>query len=106
MKVSVKRRVQRHPIKLTQGLLNQLKWDAFHYPGYLPDFTPSDYDIIPGLKCDLGGQHFIIKEDLQSVIAEFFAKQDAEWYSTGIRKLILHYNKCFDEQGDHIENIQ
>ncbi len=41
--------------------------------------------------------------DLQSVVAEFFAKQDAEWYSTGIRKLVLHYNNCQDEQGDYVE---
>ncbi len=37
------------------------------------------------------------------MVAEFFAKQDTEWYSTGIHKLISHYNKCLDEQGDYVE---
>ncbi len=44
-----------------------------------------------------------MEEDLQSVVAEFFTKQDAEWYSTGIHKLILRYNKCTDEQDDYVE---
>ncbi len=35
-------------------------------------------------------------------VAEFFAKQDTEWYSAGIHKLILCYNKCLDEQGDYV----
>ncbi len=29
-----------------------------------------------------------------------FAKQDADWYSAGIYKLILRYNKCLNEQRD------
>ncbi len=44
-----------------------------------------------------------MEEDLQSMVAEFFTKQDAEWYSTGIHKLISHYNKSLDEQGDYVE---
>ncbi len=44
-----------------------------------------------------------MEENLQSIVAEFFAKQDAEGYSAGIYKLILCYNKCFDEQGDYVE---
>ncbi len=28
-----------------------------------------------------------MEEDLRIVVAEFFAKQDAEWYSPGIHKL-------------------
>ncbi len=54
----------------------------------------------PSLKRDLGGRHFTMEENLQNVVAKFFAKQDTEWYSTGIHKLILCYNKCFDEQGN------
>ncbi len=61
--------------------------------------------LIPGLKCDLGGRHFAIEENLQSVVAKFFAKQDtdAEWGSAGIHKLISRYNKCLDKHGDYVE---
>ncbi len=79
--------------------------------------------LIIGLKCDFGGRHFTIDEDPQNAVAEFFAKQgaewystvipklilqffakqDTEWYSTVIPKLILHYNNCLDEQGDYVE---
>ncbi len=90
-----------HWAKLIQSLLNQLKWYVFHLLVYSPDLAPSDYHLIPGLKCDLGGWHFTTEERLQSVVTEFFAKQDSEWYSTGIHKLILHYSKCLDEQGDY-----
>ncbi len=50
----------------------------------------------PGLKCDLGGQHFTVDEDLQSVVSEFCVKQDAEWDNAGICKLISGYNKSLD----------
>ncbi len=59
-----------HSAKLTQSLLNQLKWDVFHHPAYLPDLAPSDYHFIPSLKCDLGVRHFAMEEDQQSVVAD------------------------------------
>ncbi len=92
-------RVQPCPIKLTQSLLNQLKWNVFHNPAYSQDLAPSGYHLILNLKCDSGGGHFAEEEDLQSVVTEFFAKQDAEWYCTGIHKLISLYNKYLYEQG-------
>ncbi len=33
---------------------------------------------MPSLKCDLGSWHITTEKDLQSVVAEFFAKQNAE----------------------------
>ncbi len=60
-------------------------------------------NLILSLKCDLGGRHFVTEEDLQSAVAEFFAKQDGEWYSVGILKLISQYNKCLVEQSDSVE---
>ncbi len=59
--------------------------------------------LIPSLKCDLGGQHFVMEEDLQSAVTKFFAKQDTECYSTGIHKLVSRYNNCLHEQGDDVE---
>ncbi len=44
-----------------------------------------------------------MEENLQNTVAEFFAKQDAEWYSSDIHKLISRNNKCRDEQGDYVE---
>ncbi len=59
--------------------------------------------LIPSRKHDFGGRHFAMEEDLQSVVAKFFAKQYAEWYSAYIHKLISRYNKCLNEQGDYVE---
>ncbi len=44
-----------------------------------------------------------MEEDLQRAVVEFFAKQDDEWYSAGIHKLVSHCNKGFDEQGNYVE---
>ncbi len=60
--------------------------------------------LIQGLTCDLGGSHFAMEKHVQSAVAKFFAKQDTEWYSAGIHKLILRYNNCFNEQGDYVES--
>ncbi len=45
-----------------------------------------------------------MEENLQSMVAEFFAEQDTEWYSAGIYKLISRYNKCLNEQSDYVES--
>ncbi len=68
-----------HSEKLTQSLLNQLKWDVFCHLVFLRDLLLSDYHLILGLKCDLGSRHFATEEDPLSVVAEFFAELDAEW---------------------------
>ncbi len=47
-----------------------------------------------------------MEEELQSVVAKFFLKQEAKWYSAGIHKLISRYNKCLDEQGDYVEKLK
>ncbi len=64
-------RVKHHSIELTQSLLNQLKWDFFHHPTYLPDLARSDYHLIPSLKCDLGGRHFTMEEDCTMQLPSF-----------------------------------
>ncbi len=92
-----------HSAKLTQCLLNQLKWDVFHHLTYSPDLAPSGCHLIPDLNRDLGGRHFPMEEDLQRVVVEFFAKQDIEWYSAGIHKLISCFSRSLDEQGDYVE---
>ncbi len=92
-----------HLAKLTQSLLNQLKWDVFLHLAYSLDLPPSNYHLIPSQKRDLGGRHFAMEEDLQCVVVEFFVKQDTEWYCVGIYKLISRYNKCLDERSDYVE---
>ncbi len=92
-----------HSVKLIQSLLNQLQGDVVCDVTYSPDLAPSDYHLIPTLKRDFGGRHFASEKDLQSAVCEFFTKQDAEWYSAGIYKLISCYNKCLIEQGDYVE---
>ncbi len=59
--------------------------------------------LITGLKRDLGGRYFATKEDLQSRVTEFFPKQDTEWNSAGIHKLISRCNNGLDERGDYVE---
>ncbi len=55
------------------------------------------------LNCDLGGRHLVMEKDLQSAVAEFFSKQDAQWKSDGIHKLILDYNNCLAGKVDYVE---
>ncbi len=86
-----------HSTKLNQSLPNQLKWYVFHHLASSANLAPSDH-VIQGQQCNLASRYFAMEEDLQSMAAVFFAKLDAEWYTTGIYKLILCYNKCVDEQ--------
>ncbi len=89
-----------HSTKLSQNLLNHLKWDVFQHPAYSPDLAPTDYTLILSVKHDLCGRHFTMEKDLSSMVTEFFTIQDAEQYSAGIRKLISRYNEYLYEQCD------
>ncbi len=59
--------------------------------------------LFPGPERDLHSRHFVMEEDLQSTVTEFFVKQNAEWCSTAIHKLILCNNNCLHEQGDYVK---
>jgi hypothetical protein len=56
------------------------------------------------LKTFLGGQRFHDDNEIKEAVDTWFASQVASFYDVGIQKLVLHYDKCLNNDGNHVEN--
>ena len=92
-----------HTAHRTVELLEQFKWEIFDHPPYSPDLAPSDYHLFPSLKMWLGSQCFVDNNELQSAVKNWFSAQAADFYKTGIKKLLSRYSKCLERDGDYVE---
>lgn len=92
-----------HSAKLTQTLLRDVKWDVFPHPPYSPDLAPSDFHLFPAIKAKLAGQRFPNLHALTSELNNIFKNLEQSFYSSGIEKLVVRYNKCLDKFGDYVE---
>jgi hypothetical protein len=59
----------------------------FDHPPYSPDLTPNDYHLVSYLKNWLRSQRFI-NEDLMEGVRTWLSSQVADFFDTGIQKLI------------------
>jgi histone-lysine N-methyltransferase SETMAR len=75
----------------TQALLEDSNWELFDHPPYSPDLAPSDYDLFTYLKNWLGSQRFNSNEELMEGVKTWLRSQAADFFDTGIQKLIPRY---------------
>lgn len=92
-----------HSANQTKQLLQSFKWDIFPHPPYSPDLAPSDYHLFPALKRSQGSKKFKTDEEVKNFVVQYFKGLDAQFYRSGIEKLVYRYNKCLDLNGDYVE---
>jgi histone-lysine N-methyltransferase SETMAR len=76
----------------------------FDHPPYSLDLAPSSYHLFSYLKNWLGSQHFNSNEELMEGVKTWLSLQVADFFDTGIQKLIPRYGKCLSSSGDYVEN--
>ena len=79
------------------------RWDILDYPPYSPDLTPSDFHLFLQLKEHLAGKKFDDDDEVQEEVMTWFKGQAADFYDSGIQKLVPRLNKCLDNAGDYVE---
>jgi hypothetical protein len=84
-------------------LLKHFKWELFDHPLYSPDNAPSEYHLFIYLKNWLGSQHFSNNEELMEGVKTWLSSQGADFFGTGIQKLIPRYNMCINSGYDYVE---
>ena len=84
-------------------LLEQFGWEISVHRLYSPDLAPSDYHLFPSLKNWLGSQCVLERGEQQSAVKNWFSAQAADFYKTGIKKLLPRYSKCLERSGDYVE---
>jgi transposase len=87
----------------TRELLELFNWELFDDPPYSPDFTLSDYHLFTYLKDLLRSQHFSNNEELMGGDKTWLSSQAANFFITGIQKLIPRYDNCLSSGGDYVQ---
>ena len=69
----------------------------------LLDFAPSGFHLFLHLKKYLAGKMFNDDDDVQEEVMTWFRGQAADFYDSGIQKLVPRLNKCLDNASDYVE---
>ncbi|KDR21419.1 hypothetical protein L798_03454, partial [Zootermopsis nevadensis] len=67
--------------------------------------APSDFHLFLHFKKFLSGQRQRFENDREAemVVTQWFQSQAADFYDTGIPKLVPRYDKCLDSGGEYVE---
>jgi hypothetical protein len=60
-------------------------------------------DLFLHLKKHLAGKKFDDDDEVQEEVVTRFKVQAADFYDSGIQKLVPRLNKCLDNAGDYVE---
>ena len=88
---------------VTIALLEKFKWDILDQPPYSPDLAPSDFHLFLHVKKYLAGKKFDDDDEVQEEVMTWFKGQAADFYDSGIQKLVPRLNKYLDNAGDYVE---
>jgi histone-lysine N-methyltransferase SETMAR len=82
--------------------MEHFNWELSDHPPYSPDLAESDYHLFTYLKNWLGSQRCSNKEKLMEGVRTWLISQAADFFDTGIQKLIPRY-KCLSSGSDYFE---
>jgi hypothetical protein len=91
-----------HTAHATLDALETLKFEVLSHLPYSPDLVPSDFHFFPHLKRDLKLTHFTTDEVKQAVTL-WTRQRTPQFFIDGMRKLVLCWEKCIEQQGNYVE---
>ena len=97
--------VRPHVANKTVNKLRKFHWEFLEHPPYNPDLAPSDFHLFSPLKKILAGQRFTCDDEVKAVVRQWFHSQLANFYCSGITKLVLRWVKCLNRHGDYVEKL-
>jgi len=92
-----------HSTHVTTVLLEKIKWDILDHPLHSPDLAPREFNLFLHLKKHLAGKKFDDNDEVQEEVMTWLKGQAADFYDSGIQKLVPRLNKCLDNAGDYFE---
>jgi hypothetical protein len=75
----------------------------FDHPPYNSDLASNNCHLFTYLKNWLGSQHFNNSEELMEDFKTWLKPQAADFFDTGIQKLIHRYDKYLNSSSDYVE---
>ena len=95
--------VRPHVANKTVNKLRKFHWEFLKHPPYSPDLAPSDFHLFSPLKKFLAGQRFTCDDKVEAAVRQWFRSQTADFYCSGIAKLVLRWDKCMNRHGEYVE---
>jgi transposase len=92
-----------HTAHATIDALKTLKFEVLSHLPYSPDLAPSDFHFFPHLKRDLKGTHFTSDDEVKQAVMSWIKQRTPEFFTDDRRKLVLHWKKCIERQGDYVK---
>jgi hypothetical protein len=83
----------------TRALLEHSNWELFDHSSNSPNLAPSDYHRFTCLR----SQHFNNNKELMVGVKTWLSSEAADFFDTGIHKLIPRYERCLTSGDDHVE---
>jgi histone-lysine N-methyltransferase SETMAR len=92
-----------HTACATIDALETLKSEVPSHLPYSPDLAPSDFQFFPHLKRNLKGTHFTSDDEVKQAVTLWIKQRTPDFFIDSMRKLVLHWEKCIERQGDCVE---
>jgi len=81
-----------------------LGFQCLDHPPYSPVLAPSDYRLVPGLKKQLQGHHFLSDAEVIAAAVTWLEGQPSElFFLSGLQKLGQQDKKYIELHGEYVE---
>jgi len=81
----------------------KFEWDILDHSPYSPDLAPSDFHFFRHLKKHLAKKKLDDDDEVKEEVMTRFKVQAADFYDSGIQKLVPRLSKCLGNAGDCVE---
>ena len=93
-----------HTASQTVETINHLGFKVLEHPHYSPDLAPSNYYLFGLLKNALRGCRFSTDKEVWEAVRKWLRNQPKTFFLEGICKLVDHWTKCIEKEGDYVRN--
>ena len=91
-----------HSARITCNKIEKLGWEKLPDPLYSPDIASSDYHSLRSLQHFTDGKEYPSREALETDLQNFFASRHADFYNSGINKLVECWENVIHSNGHFI----
>ncbi|GFU99756.1 mariner Mos1 transposase [Trichonephila clavipes] len=82
-----------HTSAVAMAKVHELRIELLDHPPYSPDLAPSNFFLFSHLKIGLGGHRFSSNEEAITLMNNYFAGKNVEYYLDGLQKWEHHWEK-------------
>jgi hypothetical protein len=87
------------------NLLSKYEWELLPHAPYIPDMSPSDFDLFHKLKQPMRGQRFPSLEEVSAAVIRAIRGLKKCGTLNGIENLPKRWGAVTEKQGDYIEGL-